>query len=1012
MPATLFDLGELATDHVQFKSLTPDQSTGSEYYLAILQNLFFATLNQEMDARRFKVESSVHPHPDFSIKNVYRHAALFKDKNAAAGLFRDVPFLNGGLFECLDEEEQKTLIDGFSDKKSKQPTVPNLLFFQEERTIFEALNEDYGTKNKKYEVRGLIHILQDYKFTIAENTPLEEEVALDPELLGRIFENLLASYNPETKTTARKQTGSFYTPREIVQYMVDESLLAYLTNKLTEGHAGSLELGKTQIGLFGGQPNKKGQIALEASPNASHWQGREPELDQKLRLLFAETGHNLFTDEQDLNALINALDACKILDPACGSGAFPMGILHRMVGLLHRLDPQNTRWKNRQLQKAAQIDDANSRHKATEAIERAFSRNGLDYGRKLYLIEYCIYGVDIQPIAVQIAKLRFFISLIADQNTDDTQENRGILALPNLETKFVAANTLIGLENANLAKMAVEDLLKERESLRHDIFSADRYADKKSYRKKDEKLRAQIKATLDTLHMGGQSEQLADWNPFDQNASAPFFDPQWMFGIDKGFDVVIGNPPYVRADVDKEHTKLRRAVEASGLYETLWEKWDLFVAFVERGYKLLKHKGIVTLIVSDAYCHAKYAEKSQNWFLKNSLILRLDFLSELQVFDAAVRNVIFFYQRANGQFNQPELRLHKNSFGNFSSLSSTIQSEATHRIFSPAEKNAFEISVPNLRLEQICYISVGMVVHADERVAKGEFELKDLVTNSKDKIHSKPFVEGKYLHRWLPEKNKWLEWNTERAPSKFRRPTFIELYQVPEKLISVDISGGGTSARVAYDNCQLFHNHSAWSFVLWHNLKGVRNKSLQNVAKYSNEKPRPEFPRREVLEKESQGFNLKFVLSIMNSAFAWNFLQSHRRSNLHIFPDDWKPLLIPKIHISAQSLFVHLVTLLLHVKAHAHPAHLTQTFERVLDGMVCELYFGGMMREKEVDILTQVERDLAPFAAFESLPDAEKDAAIQQLHGLWTHTDSPVRNRLALMPVRSADVLGVILGDK
>ncbi len=114
----------------------------------------------------------------------------------------------------MDKSEEKIYIDGFSERKDNVLQVSDKLFFCEPREV--DLNAVYDTKNKKYEVRGLIRILDNYKFTIAENTPIEEEIALDPELLGKVFENLLASYNPETKTTARKQTGSFYTPREIV----------------------------------------------------------------------------------------------------------------------------------------------------------------------------------------------------------------------------------------------------------------------------------------------------------------------------------------------------------------------------------------------------------------------------------------------------------------------------------------------------------------------------------------------------------------------------------------------------------------------------------------------------------------------------------------------------------------------------------------------------------------------------------------------------------------------------
>ena len=173
----------------------------------------------------------------FGITNLYRYEDYFQKPSEALKLFSSIPFLNGGLFECLDKADKadptKMLrIDGFSDHQDNEIRVPDFLFFSDERYV--DLSEAYGVTNKMEKVRGLIDILERYKFTINENTPVEEEVALDPELLGRVFENLLASYNPETQTSARKGTGSYYTPREIVNYMVDESLIAYLTTSLKE----------------------------------------------------------------------------------------------------------------------------------------------------------------------------------------------------------------------------------------------------------------------------------------------------------------------------------------------------------------------------------------------------------------------------------------------------------------------------------------------------------------------------------------------------------------------------------------------------------------------------------------------------------------------------------------------------------------------------------------------------------------------------------------------------------
>ena len=163
---------------------------------------------------------------------------------------------------------------------------------------------------------------------------------------------------------------------------------------------------------------------------------------------------------KEIEALIAAIDGLKALDPAVGSGAFPMGILHKLVFILGKLDPRNEQWEQRQIRRvrdaiatAEKIEDAAIRERTVKeleqqiaGIEEAFERNELDYGRKLYLIENCLYGVDIQPIAVQIAKMRFFISLIVDQRVDPDAPNLGVRPLPNLETKFVAANTLIGIE--------------------------------------------------------------------------------------------------------------------------------------------------------------------------------------------------------------------------------------------------------------------------------------------------------------------------------------------------------------------------------------------------------------------------------------------------------------------------------------------------------------------------------------------------------------------------------------
>jgi len=356
--------------------------TESNYYKNILQNLFFATLNCPLEKKTGKDKRSRgFRKKNFGVLHLMRYEKKFKNPAIFLEMMNNsVPFLNGGLFECLDKrgekekKEERIYIDGFSDNLPKEHKliVPDYLFFGLDEEV--DLSSVIGIKNKKTEqavVKGLINIFASYKFTIAENTPIEEDVALDPELLGKVFENLLASYNPETKTTARKQTGSFYTPREIVNYMVDESLIAYLKNAVKE------------------------------------WEMSEDELDSQLHQLLSFDPINPFKDNQPLQReIIKALDRCTILDPACGSGAFPMGILQKMVHILQKVDPLNSYWQELQMEKALQetesvfhLADKETRKQKLIEINEAFDRqvNDPDYARKLFLIENCIYGVDIQP---------------------------------------------------------------------------------------------------------------------------------------------------------------------------------------------------------------------------------------------------------------------------------------------------------------------------------------------------------------------------------------------------------------------------------------------------------------------------------------------------------------------------------------------------------------------------------------------------------------------------------------
>ena len=564
VPDKIFD-----TTYLQaiLKDFDPYSKTDGNYYNAILQNLFFATLNRAIeDEQGHKRRFATNVKKD--IKTLYRYEEMFTiSKDDVIKLFSEVPFLNGGLFECLDKTktidgvEQAYNSDGFSRNDKRFPDgryrnraiVPNNLFFESEK--------------------GLISILSRYNFTIEENSPEEQQVALDPELLGKVFENLLGAYNPETKETARNQSGSFYTPREIVNYMVDESLVSYL--------------GDTPL----------------------------------VRSLFSNSFSYNANDEQEYKRLAAKLKSIKILDPACGSGAFPMGLLNRMVDVLSHISP------------TANI-----------------------YDLKMSIIENCIYGSDIQSIATQITKLRFFISLICNCEKDASKPNFGIPTLPNLETKFVAANSLIELHKKKLGDFyqglfenpEIELLKQSLAQARHEHFSAKTANRKSSLREKDKELRERLVKLLsdEEDYAPEDAKQMAEWNPYDQNAVAKFFDPEWMFGISDGFDLVIGNPPYIQ--LQNNGGELAKLYAPCG-YNTFARTGDIYCLFYERGHQLLRPGGHLCYITSNKWMRAGYGDKTREFFVKNTNPLLLIDFAGVKIFESATvdTNILLFAKAAN-----------------------------------------------------------------------------------------------------------------------------------------------------------------------------------------------------------------------------------------------------------------------------------------------------------------------------------------------------------------------------
>ncbi len=627
-----------------------DRDTGNSYYRAVLQNLFFGTLNTEIEKRRFSKKGSS-GHRNFSR---YRYEDQMRNPDTLLALFAQTPFINGGLFDCLDSfkapRDGGYRIDCFSDKDYEKLSIPNRLFFDNSR--------------------GLIPLLTHYKFTVEENTPIEQEVALDPELLGKVFENLLAAYNPETGATVRKQTGSYYTPRAIVDYMVEEALVATLAGQVPPTD-GDTELWKEELRyLFD---------YAQACDDASEW-----------------------FDDDETDGIVQAISELKILDPAVGSGAFPMGVLHKLTLALRRLDPDNSRWEQLQqdragkrAQAAFEISNQQERDVELAEISDTFERyRDSDFGRKLYLIRSSIFGVDIQPIACQIAKLRFFISLAIEQEPDGAADNFGIKPLPNLETRFVAANTLIGLQLSEALPLlqddTVQQLLEEIEGIRGKHFLTNNRQQKLDLEDQEDEYRERLKEELEiqrTKWMKNRKQEIkhkvnqlpnpehreqlreveqkkyegrkkefdsgfkdahkiASWKPYDQNAKADWFDSEWMFGINDGFDIVIGNPPYVRQEKIKE---LKPTLKDR--YDCYTGTADLYVYFYERGFQILRNNGVLTYISSNKYFRSAYGKKLRDFLARHATVSQLIDFGDAPVFTSIAYPSIIIASKAHAQGN-------------------------------------------------------------------------------------------------------------------------------------------------------------------------------------------------------------------------------------------------------------------------------------------------------------------------------------------------------------------------
>lgn len=435
------------------------------------------------------------------------------------------PYLNGGLFDIKE-----------NDFYNKEISFPENYF----KNLYKHFNE--------------------FNFTVDESSADYELVAVDPEMLGQIFESLLASQNEEDDISDRKKTGSFYTPRHIVDFMCKESIRQYLYREIN---------------------NPKYNNGIDHLIDMTDAKFLERKSSSTLDLWGINT--------KNVVVLIKkALDNAKIIDPAVGSGAFPMGMLQIMAKLYERILP------------AAEF-------------------NG--YNIKLGIIENNLYGVDIQPMATEISRLRAWLAIVVD----DYQDNKKVNPLPNLEFKFVSANSLVELETQGEI-WANPELENELSKIRNKYFRATTISSKNKWQKKYYDITQQT-----DLFEDRRNEQLKTFDPFNNVSSATFYDNEFMFGVSEGFDIVIGNPPYINF---QNMSTLDRETYRKSKYETYSSRGDIYTLFYEQGVNLLNKGGVLSYITSNKWMRAGYGKNLRKYFVNSTYPLYLIDLGE-GVFDHA-----------------------------------------------------------------------------------------------------------------------------------------------------------------------------------------------------------------------------------------------------------------------------------------------------------------------------------------------------------------------------------------
>lgn len=860
-----------------------------------------------------------------------------------------IPFLNGGLFDPI----------GDYDWVHADINLPNDLFSNTHKTK----EGDIGD--------GILDVFDRYNFTVCEDEPLEKEVAIDPELLGKAYEkfNAIRSDNFAEFTKAlqsgkkgeenkfNKKFGVYYTPREIVHYMCKQSLINYLYTQ-AEGAGFASVINKQDLEAL----IEVGELVTEHEATALIKQenirnGSQNNTKYKA-LLSASIRDNAATIDKWLAEI-------TVCDPAVGSGAFPVGMMNEIVRARTLL--------------SIFLDDKR--------------RN--DYEFKRRCIEHSLYGVDIDPGAVEIAKLRLWLSLVVDE---EKMEN--IKPLPNLDYKIVCGNSLLGVEK----DLFNDQLFNTLEKLKPLYFNETNPTKKQGYKQQIDNLISQI-----TI---GHTE-------FDFEV---YFSE--VFHNKGGFDVVIGNPPYVQ--IQKFSGQQCQKDWQNQNYKTFVKTGDIYSLFYEKGNMVLKNNGILTFITSNKWMRANYGKATRKYFAEHTYPLQLIDFGGYKVFESAIvdTNILIFAKKGK-QISKNQVKTvactvgndfnPKTDIGSYLRINGLVLSNLSEDSWIISGKAEYEIKK---RIEEIgtplkewdISINYGIKTGYNEAfIIDGAKKDELIAKDPKSAEIIKPILRGRDIKRYKAE--------------------FADLWLINSH------SGYGNIPPINIDDYSAIKKHldSYWTNIEKRYDKGITPYHLRNCAyleEFNKEKivwasvgeSYFTFVEPNMLLLDTNYFCIfnkakinKFILALLNSTLLIKYLNEKDTKVGTIayrhYKYNFEKLPIPKISKQKQLPFEILVDCILFAKENKLNIE-TDRFESVIDGMVYELYFEDHMQERKIDVLQFVEQDIEkvmPGKSFEALNDTQKQQIITELHTRWSDPNSEIVKRMNSFSEKSPEILKPIL---